>query len=347
MYKLRKNIFLGLKWSVFWFVLLGFISISILGGKDYKFTIFNDNKIDIGIKALSNEEEAKNDFQNEGKLNLDENKDGVVRIYDIERTFISKDESYFYFIETDDRYIALEAKESDPEIIELLNRKETLKDNPKYLELDIQNEKESRGGGKYSRRRTVEVIPTYLKLDLAKEFAKINSIKPMKGNKNVIVNKYLSLTNQKSSIVTGIVFAIIISVINLLVLWVILYKIKENINSYRKLEDLCPEIKGDYKILDNNSSYNNKYLKILVYNDILIFGYKKLQYFELDKIKKISIDKIKERKKNYYMCSIKMEDNKQYNIVFYKNLIKANANLEEFYRYIFDKYPNVGIIRKL
>lgn len=322
-----RNRLSGTFWPIFWFVVFACFAFSLIG------SIF-----------ITNQESARYNLEGGEVYGKSDSGNLALKVLNIVGTRIRVDDQIFYVVETDDRIVLLESSINDEDLKYILDNKYRLEKGNYYLAVQVVHETESRGS-KGSRRTAYNITPEFLR-DVEEEIKFNFEVNKMKEkNKELVRTEYVSLYRYKKGVIFSFWFGIVMLAISAGILAYIYYKVKTNIREYRELDEVYPELAGDFSAIRDYAEFKDEKLKLIVYKGSMITYYKGFSITKLSDIR--SIDVIEEVNGRFeflnYTISLKYLDGKSERWRIKKIRKKTREHLNVFKEFISENYPDLKI----
>ena len=240
-----------------------------------------------------------------------------------------------YSKEGEGKFAVVESKVKDESINKLLEKAESLADNPATL-TGIQLEPLTNTNFVNTSKNT-----KIINLD---EF--ISSILPAKSvvARNMNTRIYLSLSEYSRDSLSYIFGIVIFSGMGLMTLIAAFIIRKKSVDSFKELYRLYPELDGNLELLDTQAEFYDQDLKVILYKNHLITYYKGTQAIDLRDVWRIYLVRTSYSRftKVYQFVYTRKDSSKKYSLTI-RNTNRVEEQLEEFWNLLPKKFPEINI----
>ena len=240
-----------------------------------------------------------------------------------------------YSKEGEGKFAVVESKVKDESINKLLEKAESLADNPATL-TGIQLEPLTNTNFVNTSKNT-----KIINLD---EF--ISSILPAKSvvARNMNTRIYLSLSEYSRDSLSYIFGIVIFSGMGLMTLIAAFIIRKKTVDSFKELYRLYPELEGNLELLDTQAEFYDQNLKVILYKNHLITYYKGTQAIDLRDVWRIYLVRTSYSRftKVYQFVYTRKDSSKKYSLTI-RNTNRVEEQLEEFWNLLPKKFPEINI----
>ena len=307
-------------------LVLGIIFLLIAVG----YMIFNYYSTD--IKRL----ESNNAVYN-GQSTVAENGSNLVidiyGIYDEPIADIDGHNTVLWLVTFRDGYAALEAKENDKTIAQLIKKGDSLADNPESLTVTYYN-------ANYNNQEQIENYSASLAeiIDSSSEIGQY-----------FVYGNYVSLSHlqndRRSSYIVGIIFC------GLAAFFIVAaFFTKKRVNqAYDELYQEYPELNGSFDSLVSEAAFHDEKLKIIIYKHHLISDYRGLSVMNLNEIVQLYHYILTVRRsliavsRQSSLIGLKNNDKKKYSVPIKNIGKKTDDQLQDTFEYLSQHFPHIQL----
>ncbi|MEX2783605.1 hypothetical protein AB3331_00245 [Streptococcus sp. H49] len=236
-----------------------------------------------------------------------------------------------------DGYVALEAKEDDKAIAQLIKKGDSLADNPEQLAVTYYN-------ANYSSKEQIQNYSASLK-GIMEEIAGPTS----DLSQNFIYDNYVSLSHLQNDRQTSYIVGAIFGGLGLFFI-VTAFFTKRRVNrAYDELYQQYPELNGNIASLAAESSFHDDSLQIVIYKHHLISYYQGLSLMNLDEIVQLYHHILTVRRsfiavsRRSTLIGLKDNDKKQYRVPIKNIGKKTDDQLQATFNYLHEHFPHIQL----
>ena len=242
-----------------------------------------------------------------------------------------------YSKEGEGKFAVVESKVKDESINKLLEKAESLADNPATL-TGIQLEPLSKNVNNKSRNNRIVDLSGFLDSILEPD-----STVALNMNSSV----YLSLTEHSKDGWWHLISAAIFGVIGLVTLVSAFLLRKKSVAAFEELYQAYPELQGNVENLTGLAEFYDESLKVILYNNHLITYFKGTQALDLRDVEQLYLVETRINRslitnKVYQFCYIRKNAKKKQDMTL-KTTKKVQEQLEELWDLISNKFPEIHI----
>ena len=242
-----------------------------------------------------------------------------------------------YSKEGEGKFAVVESKVKDESINKLLEKAESLADNPATL-TGIQLEPLSKNVNNKSRNNRIVDLSGFLDSILEPD-----STVALNMNSSV----YLSLTEHSKDGWWHLISAAIFGGIGLVTLVSAFLLRKKSVAAFEELYQAYPELQGNVENLTGLAEFYDESLKVILYNNHLITYFKGTQALDLRDVEQLYLVETRINRslitnKVYQFCYIRKNAKKKQDMTL-KTTKKVQEQLEELWDLISNKFPEIHI----